>query len=79
MHFCIVTLHFCWMGCNAGRLVLFLQREEVGDMKKKWTLAAKLARKAAEKALQRNANSTTCFGIYQPKVPQNLKQFKSNK
>lgn len=48
-------------------------------MKKKWTLAAKLARKAAEKALQRNANSTTCFGIYQPKVPQNLKQFKSTK
>lgn len=48
-------------------------------MKSKWTLAAQLARNAAEKALQRNANSTTCFGIYQPKVPQNLKQFKSNK
>lgn len=48
-------------------------------MKMKWKLTAELARKAAEKALQRNANSTTCFGIFQPKVPQNLKQFKSSK
>jgi len=39
---------------------------------------AKLAKKVAEKALRRDANSTTCTGIYQPKAPANLEMFKKN-
>lgn len=42
-------------------------------------LLAKVAKKAAEKALRRDANSTTCYGFYQPKVPAELKRFKSSK
>lgn len=48
-------------------------------MKKQMILVAKVARKAAEKALRRDANSTTCFGIYQPKVPAELKRFKKDR
>lgn len=33
----------------------------------------------AEKALKRDANSTTCAAFYQPKVPANFNQFKNNK
>lgn len=43
-------------------------------MSKKVT--AKLAKKVAEKALKRDAGSTTCVGIYQPKAPANLERFK---
>lgn len=42
-------------------------------------LLAKVAKKTAEKALRRDANSTTCFGFYQPKAPAALKRFKSSK
>ncbi len=37
---------------------------------------AKFAKKIAEKALKRDASSTTCVGIYQPKAPANLERFK---
>lgn len=37
---------------------------------------AKFAKKIAEKALKRDANSTTCAAIYQPKAPANLERFK---
>lgn len=47
-------------------------------MEKK-NLVAKLAQKVAEHALRRDANRTTCFGIYQPKAPASLKQFKNTK
>lgn len=40
---------------------------------------ADIARKTAEKALRRDANSTTCISIYQPKVPSELKRFKKEK
>lgn len=40
---------------------------------------AKLAKMAAENTLRRDANSTTCVCIYQPKAPEKLKQFKSSK
>lgn len=42
-------------------------------------LIADIARKTAEKALRRDANSTTCISIYQPKVPSELKRFKKEK
>lgn len=48
-------------------------------MKNKKTLLAKVARNVAEKALSRDANQTTCFAIYQPKAPANLKRFKNAK
>ena len=38
--------------------------------------AAKVAKLVAEKSLRRDANSTTCTGIYQPKAPASLSKFK---
>ena len=40
--------------------------------------AAKFAKVAAENALKRDANKTTCIAIYQPTPPTNLSRFKSN-
>lgn len=40
---------------------------------------AKIVKATAEKALRRDANSTTCFGFYQPKAPESLKRFKDSK
>lgn len=48
-------------------------------MGNKKNLIAKMAKKAAEKALRRDANNTTCVCIYQPKAPEKLKQFKNIK
>lgn len=48
-------------------------------MENKKKFIANMARKAAEKALRRDANSTTCLGIYQPKIPVELKRFKNVK
>lgn len=39
---------------------------------------ANFAKKIAEKALKRDANNTTCVGVYQPKVPAKLDSFKKN-
>ena len=45
-----------------------------------FTAIAKLAKKSAEATLKRDANATTCTAVYQPKAPQNLKQYsKHNK
>lgn len=44
-------------------------------MKKTNLMFASLARKAAEKSLTRDANSTSCGAIYQPKAPEALKKF----
>lgn len=41
-------------------------------------VSAQIAKKIAEKALRRDANSTTCIGVYQPKAPANLEHFKKN-
>ena len=48
-------------------------------MKSKKSLIALLAKKAAERALRRDANRTTCAGIFQPKAPEALKRFKDSK
>lgn len=37
-----------------------------------------LAKNAAEKALRRDANRTTCNYIYQPKPPNSLNRFKKS-
>lgn len=45
-------------------------------MFKQKKVTAKIVKKVAEKALERDANSTTCAAIYQPKVPADLERFK---
>ncbi len=42
----------------------------------KKSMLADFAKKAAEKALKRDAGSTTCIAVYQPKAPQGLERFK---
>lgn len=39
---------------------------------------AKLAKTTAENALKRDANSTTCTAVYQPKAPASLDKFKKH-
>lgn len=48
-------------------------------MKSVKKVVAKAAKTAAERALKRDANNTTCVAIYQPKIPTNLSQFKNKK
>ena len=48
-------------------------------MKNPQKIMSKLAEKAAERTLLHNANSTTCFTIYQPRTPNSLERFKSKK
>lgn len=59
--------------------MLFCRQREVKAMKSKRSLAAVVAKKAAEHALRRDANRTTCLSIYQPKAPAALKRFKNSK
>lgn len=44
-------------------------------MKKTKVIFANIAKKVAEKSLNRDANTTTCTAIYQPKAPAALKNF----
>lgn len=44
-------------------------------MKKSLSILANVVKKSAESALKRDANSTTCWTIYQPKAPIELKKF----
>lgn len=48
-------------------------------MKSKKALIAVVAKKAAERAIRRDANRTTCAGFYQPKAPVELERFKNSK
>lgn len=48
-------------------------------MKEVKKMMAQLAKATADKALRRDANSTTCSLIYQPKAPEALKRFKNVK
>ena len=48
-------------------------------MESKKALIAEVAKKAAEKALRKDANRTTCLTFYQPKAPADLKRFKNSK
>ena len=59
--------------------MLFCHQKEVNAMKSKKSLIAIVAKKAAEHALRRDANRTTCVGIFQPKAPEALKRFKNSK
>lgn len=56
-------------------MIIYTQKE-MKLMKKVKSFAVKAAKSAAESALKRDANNTTCAAIYQPKVPANLKYFK---
>ncbi len=47
-------------------------------MKNVKMFAAKAAKAAAESALKRDANRTTCYAIYQPKAPASLSRFKNH-
>lgn len=44
-------------------------------MSKFSSLISKAAKSSAEHALKRDANTTTCAAIYQPKAPAALKKF----
>lgn len=44
-------------------------------MRKSAMFLAKAVKKTAESSLKRDANSTTCCAIYQPKAPKDLKKF----
>lgn len=48
-------------------------------MNKGKIMVAKLAKITAERALVRDANSTTCVAVFQPKTPANLDKFKVSK
>lgn len=48
-------------------------------MKNAKKFAASLAKAAAEKALRRDANKTTCYAIYQPKIPAGMDRFKKER
>lgn len=59
--------------------MLFCHQRKVKAMKSNKNLIAVVAKKAAEHALRRDANRTTCLSIYQPKAPAALKRFKNSK
>lgn len=44
-------------------------------MKSQKKIFTKAIKAIAEKSLTRDANSTTCMAVYQPKAPANLKKF----
>ena len=44
-------------------------------MKNNGKITHNLMKKVVEHALRRDADSTTCMAIYQPKVPASLKKF----
>lgn len=48
-------------------------------MKNAKEIVAVLAKQAAEKALRRDANRTSCNLIYQPKIPNGLSRFKKKR
>lgn len=48
-------------------------------MKKVKLIAAKIAKTAAESALKRDANNTTCVAIFQPQIPANISQYNNKK
>ena len=79
LQFCANNPHFCKSYCNMKSGVVFFGQKEVSDVEGKKRLLAEVARKAAEKVLRRDANSTTCFRIYQPKAPAELERFKNIK
>lgn len=49
--------------------------KEVKIMKNQKKFAKAIIENVVEKSLKRDANSTTCMAIYQPKAPAALKKF----
>jgi cyclic lactone autoinducer peptide len=47
-------------------------------MKKLNSVISKMVKSTAEKALERDANVTTCAAVYQPKAPASLEKFKKH-
>ena len=47
-------------------------------MKRFEKMVSNFAKSTAEKELKRDANSTTCAAVFQPKAPHNLSQFKKH-
>lgn len=48
-------------------------------MKTAAMICSKVMKSVAEKELRRDANSTTCYAIYQPKAPSSLAKFKDKR
>lgn len=48
-------------------------------MKTSTQIILKFAERVVKQTLAHNANSTTCFTIYQPQTPAKLERFKSKK
>ncbi len=48
-------------------------------MKTAVMICSKVVKSVAEKELRRDANSTTCYAIYQPKAPSSLVKFKDKR
>lgn len=48
-------------------------------MKNVKELFSSMAKTAAERALKRDANRTTCVAFYQPKLPTKIEKFKNIK
>ena len=53
-------------------------KKEEGYMKNFKSVLTKMVRNTAEIALKRDANSTTCTAVYQPKAPASLDKFKKH-
>jgi len=56
-----------------------IENKEVKCMKICSPVMPKIVKALAEKALKRDANSTSCGYFYQPKAPESLKRFKNCK
>ena len=55
-----------------------IMKKEEGYMKNFKSVLTKMVRNTAEIALKRDANSTTCTAVYQPKAPASLDKFKKH-
>lgn len=65
-------------GASYGKVFRNLQYLEEEKMKNRVkAFIGTVAKTTAEHALKREANSTTCIAVFQPKAPEKLKQYKS--
>lgn len=64
---------------ECGKIDVMIEKKEVKCMRISSTIMPKIAKALAEKALKRDANSTSCGYFYQPKAPESLKRYKNCK
>lgn len=57
-------------------IVCYINKGGVKVMNKRKMVMAEILKKTAEHAMKRDANSTTCVAVFQPKVPKDLDRFK---